>query len=458
MKPKSLYVKILLSFLGILFLTELFILALFVATAGRSFRSRMDKETIGKLIVFKQIVQEKINHAPLAPLEKKQEIKDFLTAFSQLFDINIWVTDVNAQIVFKTVSTLPDLSLNRGPDVTAQGIRFYQLSRRHLSYYADIRLDHNGETLHLYLNKEREKKPEAVFFLGLLAIGCIIALLIIPLTRIITRRIRQLNDTALEFANGNLKKRARIKGHDEIAGLGKTFDFMADKLDHMIQSNKVLIANISHELRSPLARIRVSKELIAERLDDEPAKEIDRYMQHMDQDIDRVDKLIDQILKLSKMDFQESIETPGKIAFIPFFADIEKQYAPLFQHKNIVLEKKFEPDLMLHADLKMLETVFSNLLDNAVKFTEPDEQILVTARRENKTGMVFTISNPCRKLTPDELHHLFEPFYRLDKNKTIGSGLGLTIVKKLLKKNNADIQAKNTDTGLLFELEFKGTS
>ena len=469
MKPRKLYIKILLAFLGVLFVTEILILALFISTAGRSFKNHFDEQSLAKLFIFRETVQEKINNEPGLPLEQNSGFKEFLITFSQLFDLKIWVTQSDDSIVFKTFSSRIDLSpIDISKDrhswgrhsrqtVVRDNIRLYHLSRRHLSYYAVIAIKNmdNPYTLHLYLDNKRVKKPEAIFFIGLLTIGGVIALLVIPLTRLITKRIAQLNESALEFANGNLKCRTNIKGKDEIAKLGKSFNFMADKLEKMIQGNKEMMANLSHELRSPLARIRISKELIRERVESASTTDIDRYADHIDQDIDTLDTLIDQILKLSKMDFQEESDSKEHILLAPFFKEIEKKFGPALSHKNLILKKRFEPQIGLYTDPGCLDTIFSNLLDNAVKYTPEHGHITVTAKNKDADSILFSIANPHPKLSDKELDRLFKPYFRGDSSQAQGSGLGLTIIEKLMKKCNANIVAKSDNKGLAFELEFK---
>ncbi len=340
MKLKSLYSKLLLSFLGVLFITIILILVLFIVTAGRTFKHHLDKQSIAKLLIFKEVIQGKIDQKPLIPIEQNKEVYELLKTLSDIFDIEIWVTAPDKTLLLKTFVSPVNINTKEleDYDVLQDGIKLYQLSHRHIKYYAQIPVKFAGKIniLHIYLNNKQEKKPEAVFLIGLLSIGGIIAILLIPLTRIITKRIKHLEKSALEFADGNLSCRANIKGYDEIAKLGESFNFMADKLEKMIQGNKELTANISHELRSPLTRIRVSKELIQDKLDANSTKDIKRYMQNIDQDIESLDDLIDKILKLSKMDFQESSLSFEQIYFDLLLKDIEKRY----QSSLIILSKR----------------------------------------------------------------------------------------------------------------------
>ena len=463
MKFKSLYIKLLLSFLGVLFITEILILGLFIATAGRSFRHHIDRQSIAKLLIFKEMIQEKVNKERLIPLAQNNEIKKLLYTFSDLLNVKIWVTAPDKTILIKTFTTPIDIEEKtlKKPDVLKDGIKFYHLSRRHIKYYAQIPIEADNEinTLHIHLHTEHEKKPEAIFLFGLLSIGIIIALLIVPLARIITKRIKQLNQSALEFADGNLGCRTDIKGCDEIAKLGNSFNFMADKLEKMIQGNKELTANISHELRSPLTRIMVSKELIQNRIDQDRIdqigdKDIKRYVQNIDQDIAILNDLIDKILKLAKMDIQESPLSEEQLDFHLLLTDLEKKYELSLKQKNLTLQANHNSPLILNADKNIVTSILSNLLDNAVKYTKEKGIIHTTAFKPKDDILIFTITNTYRELSSQELERLFEPFCRIEKNKNAGSGLGLTIVKKQLKLCNGDIIAKNSKTGLRFEVQF----
>jgi signal transduction histidine kinase len=463
MKIKSLYVKLLLSFLGVLFITEILILGLFVATAGRSFKHYIDRQSIAKLLLFKEVVQEKINNDPSIPLAQNSEIKKMLFTFADLFNVKIWVSTPDTSIIIKTFSTPVDIKRKnpKAHDVLKDGIKLYHLSGRGPSYYAQIpiKMSADSYTLHVRFYRGHERRPEAVFLFGLLFIGIIIAILIVPLARVITHRINQLNMAALEFADGNLNCRTDVKGRDEIAGLANSFNFMADKLEKIIKGNKTFTANISHELRSPLTRIRVSKELIQDRLDSGALNtikdnDIKRYVQNIDQDIDTLDQLIDKILKLSKMDIQQISMTIEPLDFETLLTRIERKYEPLLKQKNLILKKDINTPLMFNMDKNMVRSILTNLFDNAIKYTGQNGAIQVAASKTKEDILVFKITNTYRELDAQELKKLFEPFQRIETSENPGSGLGLTIVKKQLVRCNGNISAKNSSAGLEFEVRF----
>jgi two-component system sensor histidine kinase CpxA len=142
--------------------------------------------------------------------------------------------------------------------------------------------------------------------LGLLIIGLMAALLIIPVSRIITNRLEQLRQSALFIAEGNLTHRVAIRGRDEIGDLAQAFNRMADKMEVMIRSGKELTANISHELRTPLTRIRIAEEMLREKWESAVKDQEGRYLDAIREDILELDRLIGRILELSKMEIQDS--------------------------------------------------------------------------------------------------------------------------------------------------------
>ncbi|MFA5904096.1 MAG: HAMP domain-containing sensor histidine kinase, partial [Desulfobacula sp.] len=339
-----------------------------------------------------------------------------------------------------------------------EGIKLYYLSRRHISYYAKIPIASGNtvNTLHIYLFAGHSNRPEALFLFGLLSIGIIIAILIIPLTKIITGRIKQLNRSALEFADGNLDKRIIIKGRDEITELGNSFNFMADKLEKMIRGNKELTANISHELRSPLTRIRVSNELIQDRLVPDGDKDIRRYVTNIENEIQILDNLIERILTLSKMDLQEPALSIEPLDFRTMIKDLEKKFIPSLKQKKLTLTMEMGDSLILNMDKTRVATILMNVMDNAVKYTHEAGTIMVQATKPTEDSLIFSITNTFQRLNDLELGKIFEPFSRLAPNRNPGSGLGLSIVKKLVDQCKGQISAKNSETGLTFEIRFQG--
>lgn len=464
MKFKRLYTRLLLSFFGMLFVTLILIGLMFILTAGRSFRDEINRQAFGKLAAFRtQILEEIIRHPDLTMAENRN-LKRLLNQFSVLFDIKIWITEPGGPPLVKTFSgpaVIPE-SRYRRRTFQRDGIRLVHLSRRLMSYYARIPVDAGSRQLqvHILYKTEKAHRPEAAFFLGILFIGGVIALLVFPLARVITRRINRLNRAALDFADGDLGRRAPVKGFDEIAKLARSFNFMADKLENLIQGSKELTANVSHELRSPLARIRLSKELIADKLEaGQPPEKINRLLENMEGDIRLLDTLIDHMLQLSKIDYQASEVSREALDFSEFATRELERQAALFRRKQVDIVRDLPPSLPVCQDRRVLEAVMSNLLSNAVKYTPENGRVTLWARAWETTGkdtgdagLVFTVTNTCPPLEETDLEKIFNPFFRIRGQAAQGHGLGLTIVKKQVERCGGRISAANSPAGLCFEI------
>ncbi len=455
MKIKQLYIKILLSFLGVLIITLALSILLFIFTAGRAYKADLNQQTLSKLQIFREIIQDDINLHPDLPIDKNPDLLKQLNMFSDLFDVKIWISDLEDTILLKTFkgpANVPQTGVQRQVHHD-NGITLYHFVLKWIKYYATIPISAGKDhfRLHLFYDTGNPDHPEGLFLMGILIIGGVVALMVIPLASFITRRVNRLNRSAMELARGNLSSRADIQGHDEIAKLGNSFNLMADKLEKLIQNAKELTANVSHELRSPLARLRVSKELILDKLDQKDTRaDIRRYIDHMESDIQSLDTLVEHMLTLSKMDYQESSLTLEKFSFSSFLREEVATYQALLHQKELTMALNIDGPVHVSQDKSVLKSILSNLLDNAVKYTDNGKTIHIHARKDSAQVLTFAVSNPCLPLTDDELALLFKPFYRRPGHSAPGSGLGLTITQKQVIRCKGKISARNTDDGLTF--------
>lgn len=457
MKIQRIYIKILLSFLGLLIVAISLVVVLFVFTAGRSYKAQLDRQAFSKLQIFQALVQETIDLYAVKDVTENLELIKMLKAFSSLSDIKLWITDPAETILFQTFdgpAGMPRTGVHRQVHHD-NGITLYHFVLRWIKYYATIPIK-AGEyelRLHLYYDSRNPDHPEGLFFIGILVIGGVVALLVIPMVSFITRRVNRLNQSAIEFANGNLSVRTEIPGHDEIAKLGDSFNLMADRLEKLIHNAKELTANVSHELRSPLARLRVSKELIQDKLDQpDPRAAIRRYTDSMEDDIQHLDTLVDHMLTLSKMDYQESDLTMERFSFREFVQREIRAYQSVLQQNRLVVDLDLKGRVMVRQDKAVLKSVLDNLLDNAVKYTAPGKTISIRAMRGPGTGLRFSVTNPCAPLSGEELGMLFKPFFRRPGQTAQGTGLGLTITRKMVQRCRGRISARNSASGLTFRV------
>jgi two-component system sensor histidine kinase CpxA len=264
MKLSKLYIKIFLSFLLVLIVTFVLIFAIFVIAAGRDFHSRMGQYVRAHVLITKELVEDKIKSNPGLPVSENEDLRNVIVRLGQAYSSKVWLTDADGKPLMKSFSgdipeTLSDFRWKRVKG--SMDFELYRRMKRGWQWYAIISTQfQEGQTgrLHLFFERREKEHPEG-FGLGLIIIGIVIALLVLPISRYITKRVKGLSDSASRIAEGDLSHRATVKGKDEIGELGRTFNRMAAKLERMIEGGKELTANVSHELRTPLARIRVAE-------------------------------------------------------------------------------------------------------------------------------------------------------------------------------------------------------
>lgn len=450
MPIKRLYLKILFAFLGILFITILLTIGLFTATAGRCYKSYLDQQALAKLKIFKVMVQKEVDRHKDLPAEKNPDLVQLLDTCTALFDVKLWLSEPEGHIIFQRfegpVDFLPDRAHRQIQHDS--GMTLYHYIVKWNKYYAIIPVSYRSQELrlHLFVDTGKTSRHEGRFLIGVLAIGITATLMLLPAISYITRRINRLNQSALEFARGNLSVRTDIKGHDEIAKLGDTFNRMADRLERLVSNSKELTANVSHELRSPLARLRVSKELILDKLGKKGASDdaIIRLLNNMESDIGDLDTLIEEALALSKIDYQESALASETFRFSDFIKSMLEAYHPMLSRNDLLLDLYIRDFGKARQDKALVKSVFSNLMDNAIKYSPSGKTIHVSAGTVSPKGLEFSITNTCAPMSQEDIDRLFNPFFRIPGQKASGTGLGLAIAKKQVLRCKGTIHAEHT--------------
>jgi two-component system sensor histidine kinase CpxA len=222
---------------------------------------------------------------------------------------------------------------------------------------------------------------------------------------------------------------------------------MTDKLERMITSGKELTANVSHELRTPLTRIRIAEELLREKLERGNVKEYERHLEDIREDISELDRLTGRILELSRMDIQEAPLKFERIDPSDLIKDLLERLKPVTDRKDLRIKTDLSSYSSLMGDREALRLAWLNILDNAAKFTPPKGDMSI--KMESKQGFLeISVTNSFEKLAEEDLTRIFDPFHRAGRSKAAGSGLGLTITKKIVERHGGKIEAFNSPEGL----------
>jgi two-component system sensor histidine kinase CpxA len=275
------------------------------------------------------------------------------------------------------------------------------------------------------------------------------------LARTMSRPVQKLRDATRALADGNFDNRVASsigRRKDELGLLARDFDVMADNLQRSAAQQVELSRNVSHELRSPLARLRVALELARRRAGD--LAEFDR----IDAETERLDALIAQILSYTRLD--ALAEHPKQMASLndvitDVVADVNYECrADGADRKSVVAEFSASIDLPMHT--QSMKSAIENILRNAIRHTRPETRVLVKLAYTNPNLVSILIDDFGEGVAAEDLQKLFEPFFRSGDSaeKETGSGLGLAIAKRAVEIHGGSISASNrADGGLRITIE-----
>lgn len=284
----------------------------------------------------------------------------------------------------------------------------------------------------------------------------LIAAVIISLISLgfITRNLRKMIIVIRDFKNGNLNARIKMKEKGELSEFADSFNEMADTIVSNIKEMKTmdnlrreLVANVSHDLRTPLSTIQGYIETILIKADDLSDEDRKKYMNIIFSSTGRLKKLIEELFELSKLEAREIKPNFEAFSIAELVQDIQQKNIIFAEEKNIELQLNFSFNLpMVYADIGMIEKVIQNLIDNSLKFTPPNGKIIISLNHL-KDVIVVKINDNGIGINSDELPHIFDRYNQGNRNrsnKKEGLGLGLAIVKKILEVQNLDIKAETS--------------
>lgn len=308
-KISQLYIKIFLSVLVGLVLAEVLIFSVFRRIYHDEFRSEVGCAADSQALLVRNFVASR--------LENGRSLQEICEEPGRFVPGRVWVLNEERQVLAASVPALSTglqeftETLNEvfEEEPSPAGLRVEFTGR---VLYALLPLGFSADRsgyLYTALERRRRGKGESSFLLALAGIAMAFALLLYPLSGMLSRPLGELRASALRIADGDLEHRVRPRGSDDIGELGRSFNVMADRVQRMVTGTRELTAHVSHELRSPLARIRVATELLKDR--EKVGKNVRDSRQQrrllfeeIDAEIDDLDRLIGCILQLSRLDLQ----------------------------------------------------------------------------------------------------------------------------------------------------------
>lgn len=276
----------------------------------------------------------------------------------------------------------------------------------------------------------------------------------------ITQRLSKIKKTVTGFERGQLNERIDVQGNDELAELSTTFNRMADTLvDNMKEIQKTdrlrreLVANVSHDLRSPIASIQGYLETIQMKGESITKEELNTYFGTVLSNTQKLNRLIDDLFELSKLDAEEITPNLENISMAELIQDLVQQFKPIAEKKGVTLEAEFRenPNALIEADISLMNRALTNLIDNAIHHTPEGGKVSISSIKSGK-DFVLEVSDTGCGIPEEDLAHVFDRFYQADKSRSEkqGAGLGLAIAQKIFRLHGAEV--------IVSSIENKGTT
>ncbi|MAB68003.1 MAG: two-component sensor histidine kinase [Bacteroidetes bacterium] len=290
-------------------------------------------------------------------------------------------------------------------------------------------------------------------FIGLGLILLVTLILGLIVFRLLTSRLRHVSETVKSFEQGQLERRVKVNSNDEVGLLGASFNQMADTLvsnmDEIKQIDKLrreLVANVSHDLRSPLASIQGYLETIQQKEPSINPEDRSKYYEIVLRNTKKLGTLIEELFELSKFDAQDVQPEMEPVSMAELAQDLVQQFKPLAEQKGITLKAVLsdEHTNLVYADIALMERAISNLIDNALKHTPAGGTVSIISTND-KENVSFTISDTGKGIAEENIQRIFDRFYQEDPSRTVGSGagLGLSIAQKILELHGSKLSVES---------------
>lgn len=340
-----------------------------------------------------------------------------------------------------------------------EDINIYQVENKKFLYY-DTRLQDEDDWIRgIYPLGKVQKEIETLWNIAIALSVLFLIFVVIVGYRIIKnafKPVKQISDTALKIKRSkDFSNRIKLEdsNDDEIHKMASTFNEMLDTVEEVFIHEKQFSSDVSHELRTPITVILAQSDYALQYSDTfEEAKE---SLEVINRHAKRMTNLINQIMELSKLERQKEIEKE-KINLSNIVLQLLGDYKPLLESKNLNLVYNVEKDLRIQGNKIMLERVFLNILMNAVKFTKTNIEVSLT--REDKTA-VLKIRDDGIGISEENKKFIWERFFQVNdsrnKEENKGSGLGLSMVKKIVDLHSATIDLESElEQGTCFTIKF----
>lgn len=459
------YISKIFSSIGVKLFFSFWLIAICAILATRFISAQFEQESVllpahkGDVRKLNRL-SKRLNEKPLLTIEHLSKPKHLLKG------AEIIIKDISSTKIHYTnkrfMRGIHDyLSKNNLDNLTSIQFRFARVT-------GPITVNLTGKTYQLYLaTRSNPSRFNSLImqlpFSARIAIPLLISMLLSwLLARSIIKPLLAMKNTATEFGDGDLTARV-IKPSlrkDELGELAVSFNEMAEKIAINVDAHQRLLADVSHELRSPMTRLQIALAL-AHKSTEQPL-ELAQHLARCELEVSRLDQMINDVLSLSRLENSAQNLAFEPIDLVALIQSIITDEQYIADEKSITISHRLESNCQLLADAQLLSSAMSNVLSNAIKYS-PECSSVDLIMKTSISHVSVTISDTGIGVPDSALTQLFKPFYRVSQARdraTGGTGLGLAIAQQAITAHNGSISAKNNDSGgltitLILPLVFK---
>lgn len=287
-------------------------------------------------------------------------------------------------------------------------------------------------------------QPQHLWIIGLVVLLCY------AFAYHLTSPVRRLRAVVDCFGRGDFSARAPANRKDELGGLARSFNQMAGRIQTLLAAERRLLLDISHELRSPLARLGVAVELARSGHDQ------DHMLDRIQKEADRLNELVSELLQVTRVEADPSMQKNDPVHLDELLADLVYDSLLEAKAKDCTLLLKAPASAVVAGDEELIRRAVENVIRNAIRYAPPHTAVdIELARFSDAAAILVRDFGPG---VPDEaLGRIFDPFYRVDSDRNRASGglgLGLAIARRAVELHKGKLSAQNAHPGLLVTIEF----
>jgi signal transduction histidine kinase len=272
-------------------------------------------------------------------------------------------------------------------------------------------------------------------------------IMVVFVTWTIQHRISSILKAIESVREGEYNYRIQVRGNDELAFLGDEFNSLTNRLRETEEVRRRFVADASHELKTPLASIRLLSDSILQN-EDMDGDTVREFVSDIGTESERLSRTTEKLMSLTRLD--ANVDTPRETVDVrTVITSTMRMLNPLAESRTVRLDSKLDGGCFVYSTENDIYQIVFNLVENAIKYNLPGGSVMITLRREEK-DIILTVDDSGIGVPEADLPYIFDRFYRVDKARSRasgGSGLGLSIVRATVQENGGTITAQRRQNG-----------